>query len=99
MRFQDVVEERVVALDRAPRAGLPQRIIRPHTVVEVLLLGLLAGLATGAAQLPGRFRQAGFAALCCGALLLAMPLIRLLPARSTMRFWRSKPMKPRRSLF
>ena len=67
--------EILVALDRAPRAGLPQVIKRPHTVIEFLLIGVLAGFASGILRLPGKLRHSGFAVLAVGSLLVSLLLL------------------------
>jgi hypothetical protein len=67
--------EIMVALDRAPRAGQPQVIKRPHTVIEFLLIGLLAGLAGGILHLPRKLRNPGFAVLAVGSILVSLLLL------------------------
>jgi len=67
--------EILVALDRVPRAGLPQVINRPHTVIEFLLIGVLAGFASGILRLPGKLRHYSFALLAVGSLLVSLLLL------------------------
>lgn len=67
--------EILVALDRVPRAGLPNTIPRPHTVFELLLLGVLAGFAGGILQLPRKLLHPGFAVLVIGPLLVSLLLL------------------------
>jgi len=67
--------EILVALDRAPRAGLPQVINRPHTVIEFLLIGVLAGFASGILRLPGKLRHPAFAGLAVCSLLVSLLLL------------------------
>jgi hypothetical protein len=69
--------EILVALDRVPRAGPPTVIKRPHPVVELLIVGILAGLAGGALRLQGRLRHIAFAA----GVLVTLLMIYLLVAR------------------
>ncbi len=65
--YSQALADVLVALDRAPRAGLVSPIPRPHTAIEILVVGALAGLGAWLCGLRPRLRHPlGAAAVLAG---------------------------------
>jgi hypothetical protein len=64
-----------VALDHAPRSNLLQPLPRPHVAVEILIMGVFAGLSAWFCCLRAGFRHGLFLLLALGALGLSWALL------------------------